>query len=51
MQPEVARRLDRHCVKVLGQGDITISLKVTAHKFSDSAVSKITAAGGTATTL
>ncbi len=38
-------------VKVLGQGDITISLKVTAHKFSDSAVSKITAAGGTATTL
>ncbi|NDB17740.1 MAG: 50S ribosomal protein L15 [Actinobacteria bacterium] len=38
-------------VKVLGQGDIAISLKVTAHKFSDSAVSKITAAGGTATTL
>lgn len=38
-------------VKVLGQGDIAIALKVTAHKFSDSASAKITAAGGTVTTL
>ncbi|MBU6213674.1 MAG: 50S ribosomal protein L15 [Actinomycetales bacterium] len=35
-------------VKVLGQGDITIALHVTADKFSQSAIDKITAAGGTA---
>lgn len=38
-------------VKVLGQGDIAIALKVTADKFSESAVAKITAAGGTANAL
>jgi large subunit ribosomal protein L15 len=35
-------------VKVLGQGDITIALNVVADKFSETAVAKITAAGGTA---
>jgi len=35
-------------VKVLGQGDISIALHVTADKFSQSAIDKITAAGGTA---
>jgi large subunit ribosomal protein L15 len=36
-------------VKVLGQGDLTKKLTVTAAKFSESAKAKITAAGGTAT--
>ncbi len=36
-------------VKVLGQGDISVVVHVTADAFSDSARTKITAAGGTAT--
>jgi len=38
-------------VKVLGGGDITVAVRVTADKFSASAKSKIAAAGGTATEL
>jgi large subunit ribosomal protein L15 len=38
-------------VKVLGTGDVTAPLRVTAHAFSASAREKITAAGGTVTTL
>jgi large subunit ribosomal protein L15 len=38
-------------VKVLGNGDVDVKLDVTAHGFSKSAVEKITAAGGTTTTL
>jgi len=38
-------------VKVLGTGDLTTALRVTAHAFSASAKEKITAAGGTVTTL
>lgn len=38
-------------VKVLGQGDITVAVQVTADKFSASAKEKIAAAGGTATEL
>jgi large subunit ribosomal protein L15 len=38
-------------VKVLGSGELTKSLSVTAHRFSASARDKITAAGGTATAL
>ena len=34
-------------VKVLGQGDISVALNVTADAFSESAKSKIVAAGGT----
>ena len=34
-------------VKVLGNGDITVSVNVTVDAFSKSAESKITAAGGT----
>jgi large subunit ribosomal protein L15 len=37
-------------VKVLGQGEISVALNVTADAFSESAASKIAAAGGTATT-
>ncbi|MEM2645643.1 MAG: uL15m family ribosomal protein, partial [Desulfurococcaceae archaeon] len=36
-------------VKVLGQGEISVAVQVTAHKFSTSAKEKIAAAGGTAT--
>jgi large subunit ribosomal protein L15 len=38
-------------VKVLGDGDITVALNVTAHKFSSSAREKIAAAGGSVTEL
>jgi large subunit ribosomal protein L15 len=39
-------------VKVLGDGDVTgVKLDVTAHAFSASASEKLTAAGGSATTL
>ncbi|AKK10384.1 50S ribosomal protein L15 [Corynebacterium uterequi] len=36
-------------VKVLGNGDLTVKVNVTATKFSKSAVEKIEAAGGTVT--
>jgi large subunit ribosomal protein L15 len=38
-------------VKVLGNGDITVALQVTANKFSATAKQKIAAAGGTTTEL
>jgi len=38
-------------VKVLGNGDLTVKLDVTAHGFSGSAREKIQAAGGTVTRL
>jgi large subunit ribosomal protein L15 len=38
-------------VKVLGEGELTKKLTVTAHSFSRSAVEKIEAAGGTVTRL
>ena len=38
-------------VKVLGDGDLTVKVQVTADKFSASAKEKIAAAGGTATEL
>jgi large subunit ribosomal protein L15 len=38
-------------VKVLGRGDIGHALTIQAHKFSESAVAKIAAAGGTADLL
>ena len=42
---------DDRLVKVLGGGDLTVALQLTAHRFSASAKEKITAAGGTATEL
>jgi large subunit ribosomal protein L15 len=36
-------------VKVLGDGDLSVAVQVTADKFSASAIEKIVAAGGTAT--
>ena len=41
----------RQLVKVLGGGDLSVVLQLTAHGFSASAREKITAAGGTATEL
>jgi large subunit ribosomal protein L15 len=38
-------------VKVLGDGEISVALRVRAHRFSASARQKIEAAGGTATLL
>jgi large subunit ribosomal protein L15 len=38
-------------IKVLGQGEAAVPLRVTAHAFSGSAREKITAAGGTVTEL
>lgn len=38
-------------IKILGDGEITRPIKITAHKFSASAKQKIEAAGGTATEL
>jgi large subunit ribosomal protein L15 len=38
-------------VKVLGTGDVSVSLQVTAHRFSASAREKIAAAGGSTTEL
>lgn len=38
-------------VKVLGTGEITVAVTVTAHAFSASAKEKIEAAGGSATTV
>jgi len=42
---------DNHLVKVLGGGDLSVALQVTAHAFSGTAKEKITAAGGTVTEL
>ena len=38
-------------VKVLGDGDVTVALRVSAHAVSESARQKIEAAGGTVTLL
>jgi large subunit ribosomal protein L15 len=38
-------------VKILGDGDLSVALQVTVHRFSASAKDKITAAGGSATEL
>jgi large subunit ribosomal protein L15 len=45
-----AVRKDRP-VKILGNGDLTVALQVTAHKFSETAKAKIAAAGGSTTEL
>ncbi len=42
---------DGNLVKVLGNGELSVALQVSAHAFSASAKTKIEAAGGTATQL
>ena len=44
------RRVDQP-VKILGDGDVSVALRVTAHRFSATAREKIAAAGGSATPL
>jgi large subunit ribosomal protein L15 len=48
--PEVLRKAGviktKHPVKILGDGELTTALTVSAHKFSKSAQEKITKAGG-----
>jgi large subunit ribosomal protein L15 len=44
----VVRRVKKHGVRVLGDGQIDRALHVTAHYFTESARDKITKAGGTA---
>jgi large subunit ribosomal protein L15 len=48
--PEVLRKAGviktKHPVKILGDGDLTAAITVSAHKFSKSAQEKITKAGG-----
>src|SRR6478735_1956885 len=46
----LVRNLNRD-IKVLGYGEITVKLSVSAHSFSKTAVEKIEAAGGTVTWL
>jgi large subunit ribosomal protein L15 len=45
----VKKRFDK--IKILGDGEVTKALKVSAHGFSSSAEQKITAAGGSVTKL
>lgn len=42
---------DKQPVKVLGTGDVTVALQVSAHGFSSSAKTKIEAAGGSTATV
>ena len=42
---------DGHPVKVLGQGDLSVAVQVSANAFSGSAKEKIEAAGGSTTVL
>ena len=48
--PEVLRKAGvikaKHPVKILGDGELSIAITVHAHKFSKSALEKITKAGG-----
>jgi large subunit ribosomal protein L15 len=50
INPDVLRKAGviktRHPVKILGDGELTVALTVSAHKFSKSAQEKITRAGG-----
>jgi large subunit ribosomal protein L15 len=53
--PDVLRKAGviktKHPVKILGDGELTVALTVSAHKFSKSAQEKITKAGGKAEVL
>jgi len=41
----------KELIKILGRGELTAKLNVTAHKFSKTAIAAIEAQGGTVTTL
>ena len=42
---------ENQLVKILGNGELTVKLEVSANAFSKSAIAKIEAVGGTATTI
>jgi len=50
INPDVLRKAGvvktKHPVKILGDGELSVALNVSAHKFSKSAQEKITKAGG-----
>ncbi len=46
LERRIIKKLEKDGLKVLGEGELTKSLTVHAHKFSKSAEQKITAAGG-----
>ena len=50
INPDVLRKAGviktKHPVKILGDGELSVALTVSAHKFSKSAQEKITKAGG-----
>ncbi len=50
LQTRVIRKAEEG-LKVLGDGDVSRAIKISAHKFSKSAVEKIEQAGGTVTVL
>lgn len=50
VQARLAKNLKKP-IKILGDGDVTRPIKITAHRFSASARQKIEAAGGTVTEL
>ncbi len=45
----IKRRFDE--IKVLADGEVTKALKISAHRFSEAAVAKLQAAGGSATVI
>jgi len=45
----IKRRFDE--IKVLGDGELTKPLKISAHRFSQAALDKLASVGGTATTV
>jgi large subunit ribosomal protein L15 len=53
--PDVLRKAGviktKHPVKILGDGELTVALTISAHKFSKSAQEKIAKAGGTVEVL
>lgn len=46
LERRIIKKLEKDGLKVLGEGELTKSLTVRAHKFSKTAEQKITAAGG-----
>ena len=46
VERKMVKKLGRDGLKVLGHGDLTRAVKVSAHRFSAQAASKISAAGG-----
>ena len=46
LESGILSKIEKDGVKILGNGELTVALKVVANKFTDSAKEKITAQGG-----